>query len=801
MIRVITFGCILFGFSCSFSEESPWFECTSRKLGLAVEEPATSPLTPFDVEERRSDVGLIRIRIRAQGVYSLTGLDLRLAGWPVEELRGDRIRMQHRGREVAILTSTNGLLHDSDRIWFYAEGHDGSHSDERVYWAGPGPSTRMAAASPSAGGPLRTTHRAQAVLRRPVILASTFQPAAEFDHWFAGRAGPAADFSATLVLDRPLPDRPASLILRAADAYSRWWQDEATPIQVSVNGRAGGPLEFSGTGLSLSRLDVAASLLRPGANQVVLRASMGQALVRDLTINYERRLASTAAGDLCFATGDQAGRWRSTGFSPGTDWFLDVTDPDRPQVLPVEDDGTLPLAAGRVAYLCSASRVRAAAAEPAGLADDFLADGPADYLIVTDLGRLPNAARLAALREERGLRARVLDLREIFDHFAYGYRSPAAIRRAVAWLHHRQETPPRFVVLVGDGSDDPRGWTGAPAADIVPVVTGPGAFNLAAHDQYYACVQGLDLLPDLALGRIPARTPAQLDAFIDKLAAHESAATDKRAAPAHAMFAADDRDNAGDFRQVCEDLRTAHFAACGSTAYLDDIDLDTARSAVLGTLATGRADWMVYNGHGYSSQWAAGLLDDSDADHLANERTPIVVALACSTGAFQHEGTRSISESLLLQRHGAVAVVAATALTTQFNSTRLADGLLQAARGDRVETLGEAVLAGRRRLHRSVPGSKALLYYQLIGDPALRINPPVEQIRSRLAWRGGKVYLSWNTQPGGTYRVHECGQLGSGAFRPTGKDHLATGDAITIELGSPAHPSCAFRIERLDAPE
>ena len=50
----------------------------------------------------------------------------------------------------------------------------------------------------------------------------------------------------------------------------------------------------------------------------------------------------------------------------------------------------------------------------------------------------------------------------------------------------------------------------------------PTPYGLFGSDSYYADIFGNDGLTEMAIGRIPARTPDEMDAYIDKIAASES---------------------------------------------------------------------------------------------------------------------------------------------------------------------------------------------------------------------------------------------------------------------------------------
>ena len=83
--------------------------------------------------------------------------------------------------------------------------------------------------------------------------------------------------------------------------------------------------------------------------------------------------------------------------------------------------------------------------------------------------------------------------------------------------------PPRYVVLVGEGSLDYRNLQGYGDCVMPPLmIQGEGGFF--PSDNRFADMTG-DGLPDMALGRIPVLTAAELSAWVDKILAYEAPAS------------------------------------------------------------------------------------------------------------------------------------------------------------------------------------------------------------------------------------------------------------------------------------
>jgi hypothetical protein len=129
----------------------------------------------------------------------------------------------------------------------------------------------------------------------------------------------------------------------------------------------------------------------------------------------------------------------------------------------------------------------------------------ADYLLVAPRAFLDAAQPLLELRESQGLRTRAISLEEIADEFGHGEVHPEAIRDFLEFAFHRWRRPaPRYVLLLGDATYDPKDHLRTGVADRIPAFPLRTSYLWTASDPAYARVNGDDVLPDLAIGRLPA---------------------------------------------------------------------------------------------------------------------------------------------------------------------------------------------------------------------------------------------------------------------------------------------------------
>lgn len=333
-------------------------------------------------------------------------------------------------------------------------------------------------------------------------------------------------------------------------------------------------------------------------------------------------------------------------------------------------------------------------------------------------------------------------------------KSPA---QAIASL----DRPPAFVLLVGD--DEPgqekQPWY-LPAKRLKRYRWQSQQSEQFASDTVWADLDG-DLLPEIPVGRIPARSAAQVRQIVRKTIAFEtkSPTLDDLRLPAWAGAAGYDpvvdrlasalmlkvvRTNVPPWLNpwiICADPQSPF---CGWPP--DQSAMFTQQLKRGGALAVfiGHADIQYFyamrfmgTDFTYHAQDAAALLDGQPG--------PPLVMICCLAGNFA-TSQESLAESLLMMPGGPVAVIAATAeshpLTNYFSTVSLVqtlDGpqrrlgqLWLSAQKDAVEArdlIIESLLSNvEGKLEDKIDVGKLrrdqMLMYALLGDPALRLRLP-----------------------------------------------------------------------------
>jgi hypothetical protein len=143
-----------------------------------------------------------------------------------------------------------------------------------------------------------------------------------------------------------------------------------------------------------------------------------------------------------------------------------------------------------------------------------------DVVIISHKDFLESLTPLKNLREYQGLSVALVDVEDVYDEFNFGMKSPQALRNFLLRSTRRWEIPPRFVLLVGDASADPRNYLGFGDFDFVPTkLVETASFETASDD--WLVDFDRDGLPDMAVGRLPVRTAQEAATVVSKIVEYE----------------------------------------------------------------------------------------------------------------------------------------------------------------------------------------------------------------------------------------------------------------------------------------
>ena len=376
-------------------------------------------------------------------------------------------------------------------------------------------------------------------------------------------------------------------------------------MSVSVNGTLVGEAQFAGKAPYRMSLSLPASLLREGANDLSL-TNVADTGVSSLVFLDRFSLAHPQTSSL--TNGVFEGTWAESGTATvaasGAVAVLDVTDAATGTGGARWLSGT-ESSGGSLRFRAEAGRryvavAQGCAAHPARRGTRAIQparDHEPGRLHPRRAEGLPRGRR-AARRAAAGpgpAAARAVAFEEIASEFGHGQASAEAIQSFLAYAFQSWARPsPRYVLLLGDASYDPRNFIGTSQPSPLPALWTKTSYLWTVSDPLLAAVNGDDALPDLAIGRLPAATLEQAQALVAKLLAWEDSGQGLNGA---AALVADNPDIAGDFEADADDIAQSFFQGRPvSTLKLAELGAAT-RPAILDALNSGLSH-LGYVGHG-----------------------------------------------------------------------------------------------------------------------------------------------------------------------------------------------------------
>ena len=412
---------------------------------------------------------------------------------------------------------------------------------------------------------------------------------------------------------------------------------------------------------------------------------------------------------------------------------------------------------------------------------DHHADAATDMVIIipTSQHLLAQAERLKAHHEQHdGLRVTIVPADELYNEFSSGTPDATAYRRYLKMLYDRATTPndkPRYLLLFGDGAWDNRmltsEWSGYNPDDYLLCYESENSFsqvNCYVSDDFFCLLDDEEVIqttngnsttyagkPDVAVGRLPARTPDEAKTLVDKIISY---AQNEYAGPWQneiCMMGDDGNDNS--HMKTADKVATmiestypnynvdkiywdAYQRTSSSTGYsYPDVTRLIKQQLQNGALM------MNYCGHGAAYAMSHELVMKlTDFESQQSNYLPLWMTASCDIMPFDGQ-EENIGETVMLNsKGGGIAFFGTTrtvyatyneVMNLAFTKHVLTPGM----------AIGEAVrLAKRELVEKSSDLTCNKLQYTLLGDPALQLNTPrqkmvVDSINGMPATQGIKL--------------------------------------------------------------
>ncbi|MFC1784525.1 type IX secretion system sortase PorU [Candidatus Neomarinimicrobiota bacterium] len=337
-------------------------------------------------------------------------------------------------------------------------------------------------------------------------------------------------------------------------------------------------------------------------------------------------------------------------------------------------------------------------------------------------------------------------LETIYNEFSSGNLDPMAIRNFIDWTQNNWQSPtPVYVFILGDADYDYKNIT-ASSNNIVPTVE-VGVIGSYATDDLLAAINGR--IPEVAIGRFPARNVAEAEDYIDKLIEFETnpefglwrqritLVADDAARPEDTVYELNIGKSHTINSEIIADIIPPTFETNKlymlefpeeSDATSFGVAKPEATSALFDILEKGTAI-VNYIGHGSPHQWAQERLLFQDRGDLQAIETgmklPLWIAGTCSWGHFDAIESESFSEELIRQpMNGACAIITTSRPITVTSNQYYEEQLFNKIFPD--QTVSELPIGVI--LQSVKTGNQEGEYFHLFGDPAMQLSLPKNEI-------------------------------------------------------------------------
>ncbi len=477
-----------------------------------------------------------------------------------------------------------------------------------------------------------------------------------------------------------------------------------------------------------------------------------------------RNLAITTDEQLMFRDWNSVGSGNTAGFSlqntSASTRVWDITDITQPVSMRIKTSGTTASFANDAGSLHEYIAFSNGFLTPAAIGrvdnQDLHQAALADLLVVSYPPLLQAANKIALFHQQKdNLKTVVVTTDQVFNEFSSGLADPSAIRDFVKMYYDRAGTDstkrPQYLLLFGDASFDYKdriknnsnyvpAYENSFSLDPLSSYTSDDFFGFLDDNEDINSGLVTNLL-DIGIGRIPAQTIAQAQAYVDKLTNY----TDPQSLGPwrnNQTFIADDQDQNLHLNDA--EAITAAAAATNPLFLQNKIYLDVyeqistpagsrypdVNEAINEQVQNGTLIWN-YNGHGSSTRLAEEVvLEQAIADTWTNTyRLPLFITATCDFAPYDNPANPSLGENILLRdKTGAIALMTTTRLVFAFSNRIMNRNYLQAALQPRADgsypSLGTALRQAKNFTYQTQSDITNNRKFTLLGDPALTLAYP-----------------------------------------------------------------------------
>lgn len=663
----------------------------------------------------------VRIGIKKEGIYRVSRAELQAAGFDVNASPA-LWQLYVGGVQQSINVSNGGAY-----IEFYGRGIDTPEADTQIYYllVGAQNGKRIGTTvARSVGGRFLSPGFTQSLTKKERYSYFTYALNGDAENFFGTYI---SNDGATVNFNLPAVDftSPNATI----DIGVQGLTNIPHQTRVVLNGIDIGPVAGNFRTLATRQYTIPTSSLRSGTNTLQLTASNGTdglsdaSLFQSVKVTYARRYQAEQ-NQLSFYTPNYRAI-NLDGFTSPNVRVFDITYADSPTVIAnlsvTPNDGgyrvSLPANRGRVMYAVDDSAIASVASISQNAPSTLSTSAHnADLIIVSYKDWMTQANDWAAYRRASGMSVEVVNIEDVFDEFNFGVVDSLSIRSFLSYAKNNWQTAPRYVLLIGDATFDPKNYGGVGNFNFIPTKFFDSIYGEAASDDALVDFDD-DGLAELAIGRAPSRNAADVTQLLNKTKVFEQ--TSAQGFSRGVIFASDSPIG-WNFEETSGRLRD--LLPAGTNSIMINSGEANAKTRLLSELNTGRF-FVNYAGHGSLASWSSSnLFTKSNATVLTNgDNLSVFTMLTCFNGLFTQPdvANEGLGEVLLKAKTGgAAAVWASTGETTPDIQEIMATRFYQQLALGNIKRLGDLANDAKSVIN---AGRDVRLSWVILGDPTLKV--------------------------------------------------------------------------------
>jgi hypothetical protein len=709
---------------------------TNLVMPKELESTITENRLPADLAMQRFIAGQpgVKLGVRKEGVFRVTKTELQNAGFDVNSSPA-LWQLYRDGVEQSMIVAANG-----DYIEFYGQGLDTPETATQIYYlivgAQNGKRIGTSIQRPFAGNVVANSFFVNHVQKQRLIY-TTDPLNGELENFFDNR--PIVTGGATIPFTINSIDFNVRKVSFTVAIQGITFGPHS--VRVILNGTEIGLITGTDKVLMSNSFGIISNSFAEGTNtlQLISAEITDVSFLESIALDYGR-LYKAQNNQLGFYTNP----YRASnlgGFASANIRVFDMNYPDDPTIvqnLSITQNGggdysvRLPANRSHLMFAVEDSAVSAVATIGPNVPSTlFGAVDERKLVIITYKDWITQANTWADYRRSvtgGSFTVEVVNIEDIYDEFSYGAQSTNGIKNFL--LHAKNIWQTKYALLLGDASYDYRNYEGNGYNNYVPTKLVDTVYMETGADEALADFDN-DGLAEIAVGRITAKTPADVTLAYNKTVAFEP--TVPQWTTRGGLFVSD-MPIGYDFEALSHRVRDQLPAGMPITfrTRIDCVNppppagqttqqcLDNQRNEMLAEMNTGK--YLVnYSGHGSTGFWAVSstFFSSPHAFALTNgNNLSLYTMLTCLNGYFLTTGD-SLAENLMKAPNGgSVATWTSTGKTTPDMQEVMATRFYGQMTAGNMPRIGDLIKDAKIFV---IGGRDVRLSWVLLGDPALKV--------------------------------------------------------------------------------